>query len=225
MNAPTLDRYHDYRRRGIPAASALRQARSVTAYREEHAEAWDLLRLWNPTHEEHTEFDLGDYRVRVRYEPDYDTGPDGKFTDKWTPDCVEVARIVGPDEWPAEGRDRRLPYYERVTGTYASDRRWFLRHNYRKADADLLAREYERLDVLAAVEHEALCMVVVVALAGIDLGTASLCGLDYRADDWHDETTREWLRETALDLVDEALHDAQDSAARLCAALPEGVAR
>jgi hypothetical protein len=206
-----VEKYRRYRAERMPfpmtAAHALRNVREVKDVPEPFA-SWDADPGDELTYEE------GPFQVTVRVVDDHDAQPAGTFTQKWSPWAVEVARIVGPENWPTSGYDARLPYYERVSGTYAEDRQWMLDQKYPRWYADIEARRYEREDVLEAVDYHAVGVEVTVRAEGIRVGSASLWDISYRD---YDDEMRGYVRVEAWGVADEALDDARENMKRLCA--------
>lgn len=191
-------RYATYRREGVRAGQALQMARwTASPTRADLAE-------WDSRYEDTFTFDSGPYQVTVKVEDDPYGAPDGKFTDTWTPDCVDLARFTGERQ-----RDpMRYRYYERAQGTYAKDRAWLVEHNYGRREADELAREWERREVDQALNYRYLDVTVTVSLATVELAGSSVGGIGYDPRQGIDDDLAEHLRDLAGECVDDALTDA-----------------
>lgn len=165
------------------------------------------------------EFDL---TVRVRYETEtWDDDVFGTFDDspgRW------------PDAVPTSGGDQRSTYrgYGREPEWYHPAEPWARYDWYRKLGASK-ATAYQWLryaldkELRYARERTAYYVTVTASVHGIELGTASLGGLEYDDDDalagTMEEQTASFLVE--YDLIGEAIEDARRNLAELGSVLPD----
>lgn len=131
----------------------------------------------------------------------------GTFTDKWEEGALDHHRLQG--HRGRYGGEARW-FIPQIT---AEDHRKGLRNmNYPKHEADCLARKYVRQDYERARSYgeDWNCVVVVVRVfrEGIELGKASLAGIETDSGSYFDEVVD--------DLFDEAKEEAEQALKKLC---------
>lgn len=200
--------YRQYRQKGYPAHVALACAR------------WDARPLELDWSGDVGTLERDGFEVRVTVTPDDWPRELGTFTDV-RPDTYERAyRTPGWDAlleqscgqlWHRPRDSRR--YYVPDTGTLEEHRRGYHGLGYSRHAAHVRAFEIIREDVRRACSDDQVEYVVVVKVsrAGVELGSASLGGVDV------DDGPRDF--EEILEdhgLIDEALEEARGALARLC---------
>jgi hypothetical protein len=198
-------RYSEGRRKhGMRAADALRYARHPTYPPTEWLD-----------HADRKEHEVDGFRVVVEVRPsefDDDLSFLGEFTDKWEPGAHDRFQGQEPHWWSSLHGEYR---YIVPTMTYEEHRKGLLDLKYGKAEADRLARSYVQRDIRRLEDYgNGWCMVGVVAtvsLNGIELGGASVWGVE-------SDSATEHFEELADEMVAEALEDARDNLDGLCRA-------
>lgn len=199
LTTTQLRTYKQYRAKGSGAADALRYARYKVGARLP----------WNHN-QDRAEVPQHGMNVVVRIKPDHDadfTDWLGEFSDKWEHGAVKHTNrhsLYSRDvQWfkPAYSLAQR---YE--------DARVSLRMG--KDAAYLFARQGVERDYLRAADYgngwSFIGVVVDVYKEGVKLGAASLWGIESDSD-------VEFIEETAIELISEAIEEARTTLTRLCA--------
>lgn len=154
------------------------------------------------------------FSIHVEVSEDYDSEPDGMFTDTWS-ETASDTWAYAPERRHERGAYR---YYEREDGGLRDDYR-YLRDVSKmgRAEAYETALRYDRETVLDALHYLAACVTVWVSREGVELARASLGGMEYRD---YDESMREYVRDEAHMLYLDAVLAAKDTLAALCASIP-----
>lgn len=158
---------------------------------------------WDPF-KDRAELERDGFTIVVKCQPDdvNDFSHLGKFVARWEPDAIKCPDHRGDSrylQWfvPTQTENERFAYYNGKAGMAKEPAR-------RQAHAELMA------DYRAATEYQARIAVVTASREGVCLGYASLGGIDGDED---------YFVRTVIDhgLIDEAVTDAKDTLARLCA--------
>lgn len=161
--------------------------------------------------------------ARIEAEDSPDTSHLGEIDSSWDRDAVKLA----PSD--AEHYQTRatwdVPIYFHPNITYREHFQGLRDLHYGRSEADRLAREYVRMDMQRLLsfhrnDWSQVGVVVTAYKAGIELGDASVWGIEYYSthtpgfegcDDVHG-----YLTETARELAHEALTEADTNRRRLC---------
>lgn len=194
------DRYREHRQKyGMPAHSVFRWIRAEM----KGAHDFDV-----PDVGQVETVSRDGFEIRLKSEIDEwpDTSWIGTYQDEWTEGAFD--RFRGKD-----GVWREYRYFVPAI-SYQEHYKGLRDMKYGRTQADLLAREYTRRDFerMEALDEGAWCFLVLSATAyrnGIELGSASVCGVESDSDEAHH-------RETFDDLIAEAVDDAKTALAELC---------
>lgn len=186
--------YRENRGNGVPARWALDYAR-----REQDAPRFE----WSG--------DVGTlerdgFQLTAKVEPDYaaDLSYLGEFTNTWSADAIRV-----PEEMRYAPAAFKVgwEYFEPAI-SWAEHFRGLQAMGFPRHVADCLAREYNRRDMRAMTETETYVVTVTASRAGIELGSASLGGIDFLPKT-SDRERYAYLDECAQDLMGEAIEEAR----------------
>jgi hypothetical protein len=170
---------------------------------------------------------------------DWQDGRDGLPRATWTVDGFEVVARVGYDEggtidFLGSFHERHIAGAVRVRApagyrcdshgcvwylpenSYADHYKGLLKLKFGRAEADRLARSYvnadlDRLRRYADGDLSLLCVGVTASRAGVKLGTSGLHGIDV------DSPRDPYIDEVARDIAGEAIFEAKEKLAKLCA--------
>jgi hypothetical protein len=157
------------------------------------------------------------YRVELGMRADYDADywTAGKFTDTWSADAVAMP----------EPRERGTYRYWLPDVSYREHVAGLRKLGYARHAADCLARQYVRQDLAAAIAgRELVCVHATAYLAGVELGSSAIHGVELGSTYGTDSTPLErQLDAIVVDygLVSEAVSEAKSARAKLVA--PEGI--
>lgn len=144
--------------------------------------------------------------IRFEIEEKEDNDPDlsylGEFTDKWEPGALNhFAKQYGHN-----GRDNREYKWFVPCNTYASHRKGLIEMKYGKVLADSLAREYVAQDYKRSKDYGTywymVGIVVTAYVNDIEIGTASLWGIETDSDESYKTETIEELKHEIMASID-----------------------
>jgi len=144
-----------------------------------------------------------DMKGRVEIDDSYDISYLGEFTNKLSPGCI-TRRNPGRNEFK----------YFSPAQDHKELRNFFSTSGYSKHDADVKARQSIKNDFQHAEEcgisWNPYGLIVNTYKAGVELGSASLWGIEFR-EDFENE-----MKRYALELQEEAVDEAQKTLKNLC---------
>lgn len=198
----TRARYLKYRANGVPARTAIAWARTVNPSLD-----WrSSLGGRDTATFKHQGFD-----VVAEVSPDEytDLGMSGLGTFEREYEPGDIVRY-GPDD--GYRRNRELRYFRPVESV-AAWRKEFQRSGMAKGPAEEAARALRFDAARRAVEYQAFNLLVTVSRHGVELGSASLGGIDLGGTSTENE---DYLTSTVFDILPEAIDDARASLEKLC---------